>query len=59
MAIIKGTVKWYRMTRKDSDAVSGRLNIKDKLASIIDFPEKEELHAEYDTEKRELRIRML
>jgi hypothetical protein len=59
MAIIKGTVKWYRMTRKDSDAISGRLNIKDKLASIIDFPEKEELHAEYDTEKRELRIRML
>ena len=59
MALIKGTVKWYRMTRKDSDAVSGRLNIKDKLASIIDFPEKEELHAEYDTEKRELRIRML
>lgn len=59
MAIIKDTVKWYRMTRKDSDAISGRLNIKDKLASIIDFPEKEELHAEYDTEKRELRIRML
>jgi|LSQX01.2.fsa_nt_gb hypothetical protein len=59
MAIIKGTVKWYRMTRKDSDAISGRLNIKDKLASIIDFPEKEELHAEYDTEKHELRIRML
>jgi len=59
MAIIKGTVKWYRMTRKNSDAISGRLNIKDKLASIIDFPEKEELHAEYDTEKRELRIRML
>ena len=59
MAITKGTFKWYRMTRKDSDAISGRLNIKDKLASIIDFPEKEELHAEYDTEKRELRIRML
>ncbi|GEM_PF-4509023 len=59
MALIKGTVKWYRMTRKNSDAISGRLNIKDKLASIIDFPEKEELHAEYDTEKRELRIRML
>jgi len=59
MTIVKGTVKWYKMTRKDSDAISGRINVKDKLASIIDFPEKEDLHAEYDTEKQELIIRRL
>lgn len=47
------------MTRKDSDAISGRINLKDKLASIINFPEKEDLHAEYDTEKQELIIRRL
>lgn len=59
MPIIKGTVKWYKMTRKDSDAISGRINIKDKFAAVIEFPEKEDLHAEYDTEKQELIIRRL
>jgi chemotaxis signal transduction protein len=59
MTIVKGTVKWYKMTRKDSDAISGRINVKDKLASIIDFPEKEDLHAEHDTEKQEVIIRRL
>jgi len=54
---IKGTVKWYRMTRKDSDSISGRINLKDKFAAIMDLPEKEDLVAEYDTEKRILTIR--
>jgi hypothetical protein len=57
MTIIKGTVKWYRMARKDSDSISGRINIKDKFAAIIELPEKEDLVAEYDTEKKVLTIR--
>lgn len=59
MTVFKGTVRWYKQSYKDSKSVSGRFSIGNKLTNEIEFPEKEDLIAEYDSEKQELIIRKM
>jgi hypothetical protein len=59
MTVFKGTIRWYRQSYKDSKSVSGRFSVGDKLTSEIEFPEKEDLIAEYDSDKKELIIRIM
>lgn len=59
MTVFKGTVRWYKQSYKDSKSVSGRFSVGNKLTNEIEFPEKEDLIAEYDSEKQELIIRKM
>jgi hypothetical protein len=53
MTIEKFAVKLF----KDPNKGSGRIYIKKELMQILQFEEKKDLHAEYDTEKKILIIR--
>jgi hypothetical protein len=59
MTVFKGTIRWYKQSYKDSKSVSGRFSVGDKLTNEIEFPEKEDLIAIYDSEKKELIIRKM
>jgi hypothetical protein len=53
MTIEKFAVKLFRDPQKGS----GRLYLKKELMQLLNFEEKKDLHAEYDTEKKVLTIR--
>ncbi len=55
--IIKDITRWYATENKNSGAVSGKFQVPDSLARLMEYKNKQKLIIEYNTETRETYIR--